>query len=819
MKLLLPLSTWLLLQLTTSGNLSAANWPGYQTPKQAGFHHCALIYDSPIRSVHELTPYVIRTLPNGEIQPGDWLFDAYLFLVFSTPGGVRTDSGMTRLADWNDCLDRWFAKDRDLAALDEAIDRAARATGKPPAPRKVVLTIPYLNRDVHDFGDVNQDGRPEDLASSPDRQAVVTWYRDAALQRFAGAKYRHLQLWGFYWMAEGISEKDIPTLRAVADAIHAAGMRFLWIPWFCAPGWEKWKELGFDTAIMQPNYAFKSSTHQGRVRRNRLNMTAEKARQVGMGVEMEAGSILHAPMDRQPFLHYLVDGAPNRLAYQEGVMAYYLETRLVEDACYSTNPEHRRFYEQIADFVAGKRLDDSLSPIITGSRTTADTLILSGRFPSPRTLGGMDLLIDEPPGTRPWTGIAEVRARTDRNAPFEVGGWAIRAGANDRDGRWQVLSVPINANVLEFEIALKAFPGSSIPRPRDLRPDPIDRDELVHHAAFGAHYSVSPTTDAAYGDTPAGLLTDGIIPAKGWGKGRTIGWQGSKVRTSAILDLGREVAIERVEVHGPGGGYGGVNFPSETRVLLASDRPAPVEAAGLGQIPNGLTVGTCGPLSIDRRRTPNDADGQVAVSFPAGARGRYVTVSQHGESWLMLSEIRAISGGKNVAAAAPYTLFPPPTPTSIADQSKREENLRYPDDGIRLTDGIVAQGFIPNQVTGWRGQSPPTITIDLPELRPVRKVRIWALRGGKAGIFAPGKVTVSLSTNRTTWDAPVVASAPPGPKEDGERCEATAFEIVFPPGTTAQQVRIDFAPGKGWTMVSEIEVPISDSLPGKNEKT
>ena len=799
------------LVLLTATAVSATVPGGYLTPEQAGFHHCALIYDSPVRGVHELTPYVIRTLPGGAVQPGDWLFDAYLFLIFTTPGGLRTDGGATRMADWHYCLDRWFAPDRDLAALDKAIDEAARVSGKAPPSRNVMLTIPYLNRAVHDFGVVAKDGHSADLATAEGRQAVIDWYRDEAIRRFNAANYRHLRLWGFYCMAEGVADKDMPVVRAVADAVHAKNLRFLWIPWFCAPGWERWKEMGFDVAIMQPNYAFKSNTHKGRVRRNRLDITAAKAREAGLGVEMEAGAILSTRSDWQPFLHYLVDGAADRLGYQQAAMAYYLETHIVEQACYSTNAEHRVLYDRLADYVSGKPVLDLQAPLLTGARAEAGALTLTGRFPAPRALGGMDLRIDEPSGVTPWTGTAEVRVRGDRQAPWVAGGWAIRTEADAKDGRWQVLSVPLDVTALEFEIVLKPAAGSSLPVTERVQPDPIDRDEITRHAALGARYTVSPMPEAIYGDTPARLLTDGLIPAKGWGKGRTVGWVGSKVHASVVLDLGREYAIESVEVHGPGGGSGSVNFPSRTVVMLGRSRPAPQAGAGLGALSGEFVTGVCGALSIDRRRAANDADGHVPVTFPPDALGRYVTVSQQGPgSWLMLSEIRVFAGGKNVAQGALYTLSPPPTPVPLDAAQPKDENLRYPDDGVRLTDGVVAKGFIHGQITGWRGAGEHVITVNLGGEQPVRRVRIWALRGGKNGIFAPGGANVALSSDGTTWAASVPARVPAGPPEDGTKCEAVALEATFPSGTMARQVRVDMPPGRGWTMLSEIEVQSGD---------
>jgi hypothetical protein len=797
----------LLLAVSDGVAATAAESGGYPTPEQAGFHHCALIYDRPVRGVRELTPYVVRTHPGGEVEPGEWLFDAYLFLIFTTPGGLRTDSGPTRMDDWQYCLDRWFGQDRDLAALDEAIDRAARVSGKPPNPRSVVLTIPYIHREAHEFGDVDGDGRTEDLATERGRQAAIVWYRDETARRFAAAKYRHLRLWGFYWMAEGVSEKDIPVVRTVARTLHDAGHRFLWIPWFVAPGWERWKEMGFDVAIMQPNYAFKSNTHKGRVRRNRLDINAGKAREAGLGVEMEAGAVLVTRSDWQPFLHYLVDGAPERLGYQKGAMAHYLEASIVEDACYSTNAGHRVLYDRIADFVSGKTIVDPQAAVVTGVRAAAGSLTLSGRFPAPRALGGMDVRIDEPSGTAPWTGTAEVRVKGGGDGAWTAGGWAVRTGADARDGRRQILSVPLDAVASEFEIVLRPFAGSRLPGASAVQPDPIDCDEILRHAALGARYTLSPMPEGAYGDTPARLLTDGVIPAKGWGKGRTVGWMGSKVCASAVLDLGREFAIERVEVHGVGGGSGSVNFPSRTVAMLGCGRPAPATASSVGALPADFVTGACGELTIGRRRSATDADGHVPATFAPGSRGRYVTISQQGPgSWIMLSEIRAFSGGTNVAVSAPYTLFPPPTPVTYDEAGSKDENLRYPDDGARLTDGLVAKGFSRGQTTGWRGAGARSITVDLGDSRPVRRVRIWALRGGRSGICAPGKVAVSLSANGSTWLAPVSAPAPAGPPEDGSSCEAAAFEAVLPAGATARHVRVDLAPGRGWTMVSEVEV-------------
>src|SRR5437763_3182394 len=94
------------------GRPAAAEYP---SPREAGFHHCALIYDKAVRGVKELMPFVARQ-EGGKAK--EWLFDADLFLHYSAPRGMDTLTGATIRSDWQHQLDRWFAAGRDLAALD-----------------------------------------------------------------------------------------------------------------------------------------------------------------------------------------------------------------------------------------------------------------------------------------------------------------------------------------------------------------------------------------------------------------------------------------------------------------------------------------------------------------------------------------------------------------------------------------------------------------------------------------------------------------------------------------------------------------------------
>ena len=58
---------------------------------------------------------------------------------------------------------------------------------------------------------------------------------------------------------ENIEAGDAEILPNVSQYIHASGggnLKFVWIPYYDAPGFANWSQYGFDVATLQPNYAF-----------------------------------------------------------------------------------------------------------------------------------------------------------------------------------------------------------------------------------------------------------------------------------------------------------------------------------------------------------------------------------------------------------------------------------------------------------------------------------------------------------------------------------------------------------------------------------
>lgn len=762
--------------------------PRYPTPASAGFHHCALIYDRAQRSRTDLAPYVARQ-EGGRAR--EWLFDAFLFLVYTSERGIRTEMGLTNRVDWQYQLDRWFAPGRDLAALDEAVAAASRDLGK-PEPRRIMLSIPYPNPAVRDFADVTGDGVAEDLGTPAGRQAVLAWYVGEARRRFADAHYRHLTLWGFYWMREDMGEADVERVRDAAAVVHAGGSKLLWIPWHRASGWDRWREAGIDVAVMQPNYAFWSSNHNGRVRRNRLAVNADLVRQAGLGVEMEVGDAIGSDTDRRAFLHYLADGRLGRLGYQAGAQAWYLGTDQVEQLAASRDPAARACYTAMAGYVAGRTVPDPEPPLRWRWRQEPGRRVGEAALSKPSWIGDVEVYLDDPPPA--WQGAVEVGVKAPGERAWSGGGWAIRASRDETSGRHQCVVVPVSRRAAAVRVTLRSREGGRPAPQPSVCLNPTGERDRRRHLALGRPYNVEPGWPAAYGDD-GHELTDGIVPEAGFSSGKTVGWYGTDAAVS--FDLGREAPIDRVEVCCSGGSAAAVNWPARAMVLLSTNAPMPGVGAGTGALPGGLQWLAPKPVVVDHSRSATDLDGRLVFEAPAATRARYVSLVLGANAWLMLSEVRIWSQGSNLAPASRYTLSPAPTPRDASAPS-------YPDDACKLTDGVAATGFVPARLAGWSDDAPRTVLIDLGVAEKVREVTLWCLGGGLYDIHTPGSILAEVSEDGVAWVP--LASAQPSAVDDGAGCRAVSVRLSAAAARRARRVRLQVRRSRGWAMLSEIEV-------------
>ncbi len=245
-----------------------------------------LIYDGGAhRSIpwdkEHFAPYVSATVQGEE----RWLFDGFLFLEIHDGRGRGFASGYQSLAarkiEWESLLLNYFAEGNAIHALNEQIGEV-RSRGDITgdfSKRKIVLSIPEPIPNQTDWGSLN--GRMLFFSNKRDRLDACRWYIESAEELFANANFEHVELVGFYWLAEEATNSR--NLAAdVADYLYERGYDFYWIPYFNSDGYSEWRTLGFNIPYYQPNYFFNET-----IPYSRLQTACDRAKRYGMNLEVE----------------------------------------------------------------------------------------------------------------------------------------------------------------------------------------------------------------------------------------------------------------------------------------------------------------------------------------------------------------------------------------------------------------------------------------------------------------------------------------------------------------------------------------------------
>jgi len=254
-------------------------------------------------------------------NPQYWAFSGAIFLHLYAPsgrvfttwiGGVPANG-----ADWTEYLDSLFVPGAALSRLDSAVALGGAVLGALPEPFRVSIMIPYPDPGI---GSLDFGGQVYDFGNAAGRGDAAAAYIHEVVRRFQAAGFAQLRLDGFYWLLESAPALDVGVITRVAGDVHAAGLRFLWIPYYAAEGWTRWRDFGFDAAWLQPNYFFDPGLPA-----SRLDSAAARAEQNGMGLEVEFDGRLWADSmycDRlQPYLTTLANQPPLRareIAVYEG---------------------------------------------------------------------------------------------------------------------------------------------------------------------------------------------------------------------------------------------------------------------------------------------------------------------------------------------------------------------------------------------------------------------------------------------------------------------------------------------------------------------
>lgn len=317
-----------------------------------------------------------------------WLFDNMIMMElwdddFKVTYSIANDGRYSsRKEHWERQLDYWFDAENGFAALDKCVTDVAQRIGKPSTKRGIIFSLPdpvYFehytkamkgeNRNTVYWGEL--DGVALDFAKPEDRIKAYLWLVDQVRARFAEAKYKYVELIGFYVLSEELSvpgsfryeykQHDI-TIKAVAEYCHSLNEGFYWVPYAMAPGIENSKDFGFDLTVMQPNYYWTNAKWT-------WDQIENKIRTYGLGMELEfegthgeplTSSILSFKKDGQPnpyavrnkarFQEYLYN-ARSRGLYGEIPFVLYSGTNGLYELAVSEDPADREIYHKLCKFV------------------------------------------------------------------------------------------------------------------------------------------------------------------------------------------------------------------------------------------------------------------------------------------------------------------------------------------------------------------------------------------------------------------------------------------------------------------------------------
>ena len=317
-------------------------------------------------TVDEFRPYVVHEFADGT---KDWLFDGFLFLEFKNGSGRHYTVGYEKLnarkGEWAWLLDRIFEEGKSLSALDACITEEIAELGKPGFKHQIVLGLPEAILDQKDWGEL--DGRVLDFSKEEDQLAATRWYIDELMKRFKAAKYKNLELSGFYWVAETNSHCGELTVP-ISEYIHSLGKLFYWIPYWQSKGAEDWKALGFDVAYQQPNHFFNHSIPD-----SRLDDACAFAREHGMAMEFEFDEKATADRENSSYarMKAYIDHFEKNDVFNSSALAYYCGNRGVLTLHESKNPADHALMDRLARLIQMRRYMKYGLPFKTRTKVVA----------------------------------------------------------------------------------------------------------------------------------------------------------------------------------------------------------------------------------------------------------------------------------------------------------------------------------------------------------------------------------------------------------------------------------------------------------------
>ncbi len=311
-----------------------------------------------------LRPYVVYQDESDNLH---WMFDAFLMIEFRDKDYQYCSGFGLKSADkkdWIALVDYYFSRKNQLGALDKLIDENIATIGDPAYKHQIVVTLPepIVYQDANNknssttyWGSII-DGKTLDFSRDVDRIAACKWYIDYVRKKFNEAAFKHLDLAGFYWVAE-TAQDSRTILKQIGSYLNSMHYSFNWIPYYNSDGHSAWDILGFNYAYYQPNHFFTASIPD-----SRLEEACKEAKQYKMNMEMEfdgrvlsyySDNIVSPQHPRGVFTERLYSymNSFTRNGIHLKPLAYYEGGGALYNMAHATDVRDRRLYHDFCKFV------------------------------------------------------------------------------------------------------------------------------------------------------------------------------------------------------------------------------------------------------------------------------------------------------------------------------------------------------------------------------------------------------------------------------------------------------------------------------------
>ena len=238
--------------------------------------------------------------------------------------------------------------------MDKCIEAEKQDIGEPGFKHKIVLGIASALPGQTDWGVL--DGDTLDFNSRADQVRACKWYIGRLIENFGKAKYKNIELSGFYWVDEDtIHCKGLP--RDLSPYIHSKGYKFVWIPYWKARGYDHWKDFGFDIAYQQPNHFFNRDIPD-----SRLDEACKVASEHGMAMEFECDSKALYGIDGSSYdrMQAYIDAFIRNKVFEKSAIAYYTGSWGILDLYKSKNLKDQAIMDRLAKLIVERRSNKSL---------------------------------------------------------------------------------------------------------------------------------------------------------------------------------------------------------------------------------------------------------------------------------------------------------------------------------------------------------------------------------------------------------------------------------------------------------------------------